>query len=98
MATENSTTPTKLLNSTTSPATTEKEFNFALKFVSTFVLIIIIILTLLGNFLVTRAFVAFRKLRNVTNHFVISLAVTDILVAVFSMPVWVAYLLTGVVL
>lgn len=84
-------------NSTESVTVTAKQesFNFALQFVSTFLLIIIIILALLGNALVIRAFAAFRKLRNLTNYFVISLAVTDILVAVFSMPVWVAYLLTG---
>lgn len=83
------------LNITTTPSVEEQSFDFALKFISTFLLIIIIVLTLLGNSLVIRAFVAFRKLRNVTNYFVVSLAVTDILVAVFSMPVWAAYLLTG---
>jgi len=90
-------TPTMILNTTKPPSPDEESFDFALKFVSTFLLIIIIILTLLGNSLVIRAFFAFRKLRNVTNYFVVSLAVTDILVAVFSMPVWAAYLLTGYV-
>lgn len=82
-------------NNTGSVKPTDKSFSFTLKFVSTFFLIIIIVLALLGNAVVIRAFAVFRKLRNVTNYFVISLAVTDILVAVFSMPVWVAYLLTG---
>ena len=86
---------TTTLNISTTIATEIHSFNFTIKFISTFLLIIIIVLTLLGNSLVIRAFVAFRKLRNVTNYFVVSLAVTDILVAVFSMPVWVAYLLTG---
>lgn len=90
-------TPSKALNDTTLPTAIEHSFSFTLKFVSTFALIVIIILTLLGNSLVIGAFVAFRKLRNVTNYFVASLAVTDILVAVFSMPLWAAYLLTGTV-
>lgn len=72
-----------------------QQFDFTVRFISTFLLIVIIILTLLGNSLVIRAFVSFRKLRNVTNYLVVSLAVTDILVAMFSMPVWAAYLLTG---
>ena len=90
-------TPSRALNDTTLPTAIEDSFSFTLKFVSTSVLIVIIILTLLGNSLVIGAFVAFRKLRNVTNYFVASLAVTDILVAVFSMPLWAAYLLTGMV-
>lgn len=94
----NFTPTTTPLNTTTSPAAEEQlmqSFDFTLKVISTLLLIVIIVLTLLGNSLVIRAFVAFRKLRNVTNYFVVSLAVTDILVAVFSMPVWAAYLLTG---
>lgn len=61
---------------------------------STF-MILIILLTVFGNVLVILAFKKFRTLRQVTNYFVVSLAVTDILVAVFAMPVWVAHLVTG---
>ncbi|XP_031551702.1 probable G-protein coupled receptor No18 isoform X2 [Actinia tenebrosa] len=83
-------------NSTPSSSTHRVEdFDFTFKLVSTFFLIIIIILTLIGNTFVICAFAMFRKLRSVTNHFVVSLAFTDLLVAVFSMPVWAAYLLTG---
>ena len=89
------TTGASTVNSTVITMAEDESFGFTVKFMSTFLLIIIIVLTLLGNSLVIRAFVTFRKLRNVTNYFVVSLAVTDILVAVFSMPVWAAYLLTG---
>ncbi|KAK2558409.1 Octopamine receptor beta-1R [Acropora cervicornis] len=83
----NDTTTNSSSNNTGSVKPTDESFSFTLKFVSAFFLIIIIVLALLGNAVVIRAFAVFRKLRNVTNYFVISLAVTDILVAVFSMPV-----------
>lgn len=89
-------TSTGILNTTVSPTTEKGSFSFTIKLVSTLLLITTIILTLLGNSLVIRAFIVFRKLQNVTNYFVVSLAVTDILVALFSMPVWTVYLLTGI--
>ncbi|KAK3736745.1 hypothetical protein QZH41_006493 [Actinostola sp. cb2023] len=52
-------------------------------------------MALLGNTLVLYAFKVFRKLRNVTNYFIVSLATADILVALGSMPVWAAYLIKG---
>lgn len=61
---------------------------------STF-LIIIIIMALVGNSLVLYAFKVFRKLRNVTNFFIVSLATADILVALGSMPLWAAYIIGG---
>ena len=58
-------------------------------------LVIIIITSLSGNLLVVLAFRVSVTLREVTNYFIVSLAVADILVAGLSMPVWAAYLLTG---
>nr|AKQ63050.1 orphan G-protein coupled receptor 46 [Platynereis dumerilii] len=46
----------------------------------------IIFLTVFGNCLVISAVVCFRRLRSVTNYFVVSLAVADMTVAVFVMP------------
>lgn len=60
----------------------------------TFVMLIIV-LAIAGNVLVILAFKGFRRIRRVTNYFVVSLAVADILVAVVSMPVWVAYIVSG---
>jgi len=57
--------------------------------------ILLIIGTIFGNSLVIAAFATFSRLRTATNYFVVSLAVTDLCVALFSMPVWVAYLITG---
>ena len=82
-------------NTTSSSLQEPVNFSVTLKVVSTLFLIVIIVLTLAGNLLVIAAFALFRKLHTVTNHFVVSLAVTDILVALFSMPMWAAYLVTG---
>lgn len=57
--------------------------------------VLIILLAVVGNTLVILAFKRFRRLRRVTNYFVASLAFTDILVAMISMPVWVAYISAG---
>ena len=59
-------------------------------------LLLIITMTLSGNALVILAFKKNTKIRTVTNYFVVSLAVADILVALVSMPIWAAYLMSGV--
>lgn len=73
----------------------EEKFDEQVVLISTTFLVIIILMALFGNVLVVIAFAVFQKLRSMTNYFIVSLAVADILVAAVSMPVWVAYLLTG---
>lgn len=80
-------------NITTSTETADS--NITVTLVSSIFLIIIIVMALAGNTLVLYAFKVFRKLRNVTNYFIVSLATADILVALGSMPVWAAYLIGG---
>ena len=58
-------------------------------------LLMIMFMTLFGNTLVILAFKKNSKIRTVTNYFVVSLAVADILVAITSMPIWAAYPLLG---
>lgn len=72
-----------------------REPDITITLVSSTFLIIIIVMALLGNTLVLYAFKVFRKLRNVTNYFIVSLATADILVALGSMPLWAAYLIGG---
>ena len=55
----------------------------------------IIFLTLVGNSLVVIAVISFRRLRSVTNYFVVSLAVADITVAVLVMPYSLIYEVVG---
>jgi len=51
------------------------------------VLFSVVMLALTGNGLVVVAVVSYRRLRSVTNHFVVSLAIADLTVAVLVMPV-----------
>lgn len=54
------------------------------------------LITVLGNILVIAAFFVERALRTPTNYFIASLAVTDLLIGVFSMNFFTLYLLLGV--
>lgn len=49
---------------------------------------VLIILTLGGNFIVLASFYTFHDLRTICNFFIISLSVSDIMVALFAMPFW----------
>lgn len=53
----------------------------------------LIVFTIFGNTLVCAAFYLCRDLRNVTNYFVVSLAVADLLVGFVCMPFWFTYLI-----
>lgn len=53
----------------------------------------LIVFTIFGNILVCAAFYLCRDLRNVTNYFVVSLAVADLLVGFVCMPFWFTYLI-----
>lgn len=72
------------------------DLNDPLNILSFSFLLLIMTMTLFGNALVILAFKRNTKIRTVTNYFVVSLAVADILVALVSMPIWAAYLMSGV--
>ena len=59
------------------------------------VLALLIAVTVFGNILVCTAFCLCRELRNITNQFVVSLAISDLLVGFGSMPLWLVYQLGG---
>lgn len=56
---------------------------------------VFIVITIIGNTLVILAVITTRRLKTVTNCFVMSLAVADLLVGIFVMPAAVAVHLTG---
>lgn len=60
--------------------------------ISTISLAVLIVFTIFGNMLVCAAFYLCRDLRNVTNYFVVSLAMADLLVGFVCMPFWFTYL------
>ena len=68
-------------NQTACEADTQQEFIIQAVFLA-----VILVVTLFGNFMVCLAVVLFRRLRNLTNYFVVSLAVSDMLVALVSLP------------
>ena len=66
------------------------------KIISTIATSVLIILTLAGNALVLAAFYSYKRIRRgVTNCFIVSLAVADILVALLTEPFWMSVELTG---
>lgn len=67
-----------------------------LSFIATNVfLVVTIIIAVFGNTLVCLACVISKRLQSFTSAFIISLAVTDILVGLISMPIWLSVNLTG---
>lgn len=55
---------------------------------------ILIVFTIVGNSIVCASFYTFRDLRTICNYFIISLAISDILVAILGMPFWLILQLT----
>ena len=69
--------------------------SLARKVISSFAISVLIILTLFGNSLVIAAFYRYRRIRNsVTNWFILSLAISDLLVACLSEPFWLSIEIT----
>ena len=56
--------------------------------VSLFFLLIISVFAIFGNILVCAAFAKNKSLRILTNYYVVSLAVSDILVGAINVPIW----------
>jgi len=54
----------------------------------------LVFLIVTGNLLVIIAFLTTPKLKTKTNYFIFSLAVADLLVGLFSIPLWIYYILT----
>lgn len=54
-----------------------------------FALVVLIVFALFGNILVWVAFLSVKRLQKVTNFYIVSLATADLLVATFSIPVWI---------
>ena len=75
-----------------SVATNATTFNVILV---TCFLCIFIVIAVLGNCFALIAFRISRELRRAAYYFIINLCISDLLVALLSMPFWISYLLTG---
>jgi hypothetical protein len=67
------------------------EFDYRLRVIFIILYVIIIVLAVGGNLLVFLVIAVNRKLRTVTNTFILSLAVSDILIAALNMPIQLLY-------
>lgn len=59
------------------------------------VVVLLAVLTIGGNLLVIIAFRIDKQLQTITNYFLLSLAVADLAIGIFSMPLYTVYLLMG---
>ena len=82
-------------NSKVNPDNIEEERHIATVVTETTIFALVMIISFLGNLLVCYAVYRNPRLRNPSNYYIISLALTDILQASCSMPFSVAYLATS---
>uniref|UniRef100_A0A8C3MMK1 Uncharacterized protein n=1 Tax=Geospiza parvula TaxID=87175 RepID=A0A8C3MMK1_GEOPR len=81
--TRNETWPSQSLSS---------EFSLAVLVLLAFLMVLLCLVTILGNMLVILAFIMDRNLRHRSNYFFLNLAVSDFAVGVFCMPLYIPYL------
>lgn len=87
----NSTVNMIMVNATSPGKLQPVRYEFTASYFELVVLCLLITAILIGNSFVCLAFKAVsRRLKTITNSFVISLAMSDILVGAFSLPLWLA--------
>ncbi|KAA0198289.1 putative muscarinic acetylcholine receptor [Fasciolopsis buskii] len=79
----------------TQAATTSYTYSTGVTVVLAILTAITSLITIGGNLLVLLSFIVERALRTATNYFMASLAVTDVLIGVFSMNLYTLYLILG---
>ncbi|KAM3679825.1 histamine H3 receptor-like [Ammospiza maritima maritima] len=82
-------------NETWSGQAPSSEFSLGVLALLAFLMVLLCLVTILGNMLVILAFIMDRNLRHRSNYFFLNLAVSDFAVGVFCMPLYIPYSLTG---
>uniref|UniRef100_A0A8C5NK88 G-protein coupled receptors family 1 profile domain-containing protein n=1 Tax=Junco hyemalis TaxID=40217 RepID=A0A8C5NK88_JUNHY len=82
-------------NETWSSQAPSSEFSLGVLALLAFLMVLLCLVTILGNVLVILAFIMDRNLRHRSNYFFLNLAVSDFAVGVFCMPLYIPYALTG---
>ncbi|XP_063254128.1 histamine H3 receptor-like [Prinia subflava] len=84
-----------MCNETWPPEWPSSEFSLGVLVLLAFLMVLLCLVTILGNILVILAFVLDRNLRHRSNYFFLNLAVSDFAVGTFCMPLYIPYALTG---
>ncbi|KAM6089506.1 histamine H4 receptor [Chlamydotis macqueenii] len=71
------------------------QFSLGVLVLLAFLMVLLALITVLGNALVILAFILDRNLRHRSNYFFLNLAISDFAVGVFCMPLYIPYSLTG---
>ncbi|XP_026699046.1 histamine H3 receptor-like isoform X2 [Athene cunicularia] len=82
-------------NETLSTQSPSSEFSLGVLVLLAFLMVLLALVTILGNVLVILAFIMDRNLRHRSNYFFLNLAISDFAVGVFCMPLYIPYSLTG---
>uniref|UniRef100_A0A8B9NA40 G-protein coupled receptors family 1 profile domain-containing protein n=1 Tax=Accipiter nisus TaxID=211598 RepID=A0A8B9NA40_9AVES len=82
-------------NETLSTQSPSSEFSLGVLVLLAFLMVLLALVTILGNILVILAFIMDRNLRHRSNYFFLNLAISDFAVGAFCMPLYIPYALTG---
>ncbi|KAM9223087.1 histamine H3 receptor-like [Leptosomus discolor] len=82
-------------NETLSTQSPSSEFSLGVLVLLAFLMVLLALVTILGNVLVILAFITDRNLRHRSNYYFLNLAISDFAVGVFCMPLYIPYSLTG---
>ncbi|CAN8184054.1 unnamed protein product [Coccothraustes coccothraustes] len=85
----------EMCNETCSSQLPSSELSLGVLVLLAFLMVLLCLVTILGNMLVILAFIMDRNLRHRSNYFFLNLAVSDFAVGVFCMPLYIPYALTG---
>uniref|UniRef100_G1ND41 Histamine H3 receptor n=1 Tax=Meleagris gallopavo TaxID=9103 RepID=G1ND41_MELGA len=83
-------------NGTLSPQPSTPQFSLGVSVLLALLMVLLAMVTILGNVLVILAFILDRNLRHRSNYFFLNLAISDFAVGAFCIPLYIPYALTGI--